>query len=235
MPRRMIDSTIWHNEKFGNLSLGARVLFIGSFSNADDDGRLKASPRFLRALVFPYDPDITIEQVKEWRDELSQDSLVGIYTNDNHEYMVLMGWYEHQSIRKDRYHDSVLPPPPDNLLASIGLPPDNQPSDSGCLSIVESSIGKDSIEKSSSSIPNIFSLYEANIAMLTPISSTELQSMEQDYPEAWIKEAIQIAVNRNKRNLGYIRGILRRWDENGKDSGAKKEVVRPRTMVYRED
>ncbi len=45
MPRRLITSEIFLNEKFGQLCDGGRIFFIGCFSNADDEGRLTIQDR----------------------------------------------------------------------------------------------------------------------------------------------------------------------------------------------
>jgi len=88
MPRRrMIDPQIWRNEKVGNLSDAGRLLFIGIFSQADDDGRLKASPRFLMANIFPYDKNKTENDIRYLRDQCTQLGLIRLYTrqpNNNH-------------------------------------------------------------------------------------------------------------------------------------------------------
>jgi len=66
---------------------------------------------------------------------------------------------------------------------------------------------------------NIFSLYENNIGTITPILADQLRQAETDYPWIWIEEAFDIAVNQNARNWAYISAILRRWTDEGKDSG----------------
>ncbi len=63
--------------------------------------------------------------------------------------------------------------------------------------------------------PNIFRLYEENIGPLTPLMADALKEAEQTYPAGWIAEAIQIAVERNKRNWKYAEAILKRWKEEG--------------------
>jgi len=68
--------------------------------------------------------------------------------------------------------------------------------------------------------PDIFTLYEENIGMLTPLIAEELREAEKLYPETWISDAIKEAVNQNKRKIGYILAILERWSSEGKDSGA---------------
>jgi len=70
--------------------------------------------------------------------------------------------------------------------------------------------------------PNIFSLYEQNIGMLTPIIADELREAEKLYPEEWIKDAIKEAVNQNKRNWRYIVAILERWNTEGKSDGTHR-------------
>ncbi len=70
--------------------------------------------------------------------------------------------------------------------------------------------------------PDIFTLYEQNIGMLTPMIAEELREAEKLYPETWISDAIKEAVFRNKRNIRYIIKILERWSSEGRDSGAHR-------------
>ena len=67
--------------------------------------------------------------------------------------------------------------------------------------------------------PNIFSLYEANIGIITPLIGEELKDAELQYPEAWVEEAFREAVTGNKRSWRYIEAILKRWKTDGKDDG----------------
>jgi DnaD/phage-associated family protein len=67
--------------------------------------------------------------------------------------------------------------------------------------------------------PNIYSLYEQNIGMLSPIIAEELGEAEKTYPAAWIEDAFREAVDLNKRNWRYISRILERWTAEGKDDG----------------
>jgi DNA replication protein len=67
--------------------------------------------------------------------------------------------------------------------------------------------------------PDIFTLYEQNIGMLTPMIADELREAEKLYPESWIKDAIKEAVSLNKRNIRYIVRILEHWSAEGKVDG----------------
>ena len=67
--------------------------------------------------------------------------------------------------------------------------------------------------------PDIFTLYEQNVGMLTPMIADELREAEKLYPENWIQDAIKEAVSQNKRNWRYITRILERWSAEGKSDG----------------
>ncbi len=82
--------------------------------------------------------------------------------------------------------------------------------------------------------PNIFALYEQNIGPLTPLISDQLKDAEQEYPSAWIEEAIQIAVARNKRSWKYVEAILKRWQAEGKDSGQSQRPSQANRYRYLE-
>jgi DNA replication protein len=68
-------------------------------------------------------------------------------------------------------------------------------------------------------LSDIFSLYEQNIGILTPIIAEELQDAEKRYPADWIESAFKEAVTLNKRSWRYIAHILERWSVEGKDDG----------------
>jgi DNA replication protein len=74
-------------------------------------------------------------------------------------------------------------------------------------------------ESQPAKISDIFSLYEQNIGILTPIIAEELQEAERLYPVDWIESAFKEAVALNKRNWKYVARILERWAVEGKDDG----------------
>jgi DNA replication protein len=74
----------------------------------------------------------------------------------------------------------------------------------------------------SESQPNIYTLYEENIGLLTPMIAEELKEAEKLYPEQWIRDAFKEAVKANKRSWRYIASILERWANEGKSDGAHR-------------
>jgi len=82
------------------------------------------------------------------------------------------------------------------------------------------------VESSQSATVNIFTLYEQNIGIITPMIAEELKEAEKTYPLQWIEEAFKEAVTLNKRSWKYIARILERWASEGKDSGEYKRDIK---------
>ena len=81
--------------------------------------------------------------------------------------------------------------------------------------------------------PNIFTLYEENIGMLTPMIADELREAEKLYPGDWISDAIKEAVSLNKRNWRYIARILENWSTKGRgDEKHKRDPGRTDPNKY---
>ncbi len=72
--------------------------------------------------------------------------------------------------------------------------------------------------------PNVFTLYEQNIGMLTPLIAEELREAEHTYPPEWVEEAFREAVSLNKRSWKYIRAILERWHSEGKGDQERRST-----------
>jgi DnaD/phage-associated family protein len=68
-------------------------------------------------------------------------------------------------------------------------------------------------------LPDIFTLYEQNIGLITPLVADELKDAQDYYPEDWIRDAIKEAAAVNKRSVRYIRRILEAWHSEGKSNG----------------
>jgi len=71
--------------------------------------------------------------------------------------------------------------------------------------------------------PNVFKLYEENIGPLTPMIADMLKDAEETYTEAWVAEALEIAVKNNVRNWKYVEAILKRWRDQGKYEGKDRQ------------
>jgi len=114
MPRkRMIDPEIWRDTDFATLPLMGKLLFIGIFSHADDEGRLEADPMGLKIKIFPADSQ-DIQEIKSALETLEKRGLVVIYEASGKKFLFIPKWFKHQSVPKP--HPSDLPLPPKELI-----------------------------------------------------------------------------------------------------------------------
>lgn len=128
MAKRMINTSIWRSKQVSNLSIEARLLFVGLITFGDDDGRLNGDPALLRSMVFSRDEKVTVTDVAKWLEEIVTLGLVLKYAANGDDYLVHPHWGTYQTLRADRKKESNVPPPPDGLVAAIVQPTDNQPS-----------------------------------------------------------------------------------------------------------
>jgi DNA replication protein len=124
-----------------------------------------------------------------------------------------------------------------NILLHIALDRNGQRRDYYCLNNEDNRTAIEKIRRGESALPedkiaqilplreqpaDIFSLYEQNVGIITPIIAEELKDAKNHYPEEWIQDAIKEAVNLNKRNWRYIARILEKWSTEGKESGTHR-------------
>lgn len=81
---------------------------------------------------------------------------------------------------------------------------------------------------------NIFSLYEENIGILTPLIAEELREAETEYPFSWIVEAFREAVRMEHRRWRYIQRILENWKAEGRSNGRPARDTQKETPSARQ-
>jgi len=132
--KRMVYAKMFQSEQFGSLSLAARNLFVGCIVNGDSEGRLKAHPAYLRSQIFPYD-NFSDEEIMGMIGEMLRQKIIVFYEKENRKYFFHPNWERYQEIRKDRFKESILPPPDssafiiehlDNQMTTKRQPSDNQ-------------------------------------------------------------------------------------------------------------
>lgn len=89
--------------------------------------------------------------------------------------------------------------------------------------VEESSSAGDSSFDSDPDISNMFNTFEQCGFRLNGYAAERLIEMCEDYTAEWVTEAIKRSADRGIKNLSYIEGILRRWDDNGAIDGKKAE------------
>ena len=87
----------------------------------------------------------------------------------------------------------------------------------------QSKVKESKVKKSSSStggdgLTDVINAYRKNIyPMPSEMDLEKLKAMTADFGSDIVVKAINRAVVRNKRNLAYVHGILKRWQANGYD------------------
>lgn len=105
--KRMIDPNIWQSEDFSKLSTLAKLVFIGLFSLADDEGRGRCNPVYLKSTLFPYEEGIRSADIDKTLSEISSNMSVIFYSCDGSNYYSLYNWNTWQKI--DKPTDSKIP------------------------------------------------------------------------------------------------------------------------------
>lgn len=96
----MISPDIWQSEDFSKLSTLAKIVFIGMFSNADDEGRGRGKAVYLKSVIFPYDEDIRVADVDKTLSEISSNMSVIFYSHNENVYYELTNWNIWQKVEK---------------------------------------------------------------------------------------------------------------------------------------
>lgn len=81
---------------------------------------------------------------------------------------------------------------------------------------------------------NIFKLYTSNIGIITPMMGEKLKDAETEYPQEWIKDAFEIAVDNNARKWSYVQAVLEGWKSNGRDWSPVKTQEKPEYLTTEE-
>jgi len=121
MPRaRMIKPEFWLDEGLAQLPHSARLLYIGLWNFADDNGNIEAGERRIKAQVFPYE-DTPLADVQEALRALAGGGWLQPYTVDGHDFYHIPNFPKHQVINHPSKFGCPLPPQPSGTT-TVALP-----------------------------------------------------------------------------------------------------------------
>jgi hypothetical protein len=106
---RTIKPVFWHDELVGAMPSTARLTFIGLFSLADDEGRMRGSAAYVRSQVFTYDEETSTADVERALLQLHNARRIRIYGDGVQRYVEVVNFLKHQRI--DKPQPSQLPSP----------------------------------------------------------------------------------------------------------------------------
>jgi len=107
---RTIKPAFFTSEDVAEVTIPARLLFIGLWTEADKLGRLEYRPKQIKARLFPHD----VLQLEPLLDELEAAGLIQVYADADglHTYIAIPTWERHQRVHP-KEPDSTCPTPPD--------------------------------------------------------------------------------------------------------------------------
>lgn len=80
------------------------------------------------------------------------------------------------------------------------------------------------------SIKDFSDLYQKNIGMINGLIGEWLIEVSETIPVDLFKRALEIATERNKCNMGYVKGILKQWNDNNIKSIEELEAFKLQTQ-----
>ncbi len=108
--KRMISPSIWGSLSFSKLSDFAKLVFIGLFSNADDEGKGCADVSMIKSTLFPRDKQRRLTDIENALSEIAQNMSIKFYEIEGDSYYILTAWQKWQTI--NRPTPSIIPNPP---------------------------------------------------------------------------------------------------------------------------
>ncbi len=126
MPRiRYLKPEFFSDEDLGSLPFQTRLTFEGLWCFADKAGRLEYRPKYLKAMIFPYD-NIKIEKEIESlaNGKNNGNPFIQLYNIENRQYIQIIQWNRHQRPHHTE-KESEIPPAP-LLIKEKGMGKGNQ-------------------------------------------------------------------------------------------------------------
>ena len=222
--KRMIDPNIWQSEDFGKLSTLAKIVFIGLFSLADDEGRGRCNPVYLKSTLFPYEENIRSADIDKTLSEISSNMSVILYSYNGSSYYSLLSWDTFQKI--DKPSQSKIPEYDENTMNLLFG--DNSANDS--RKVVERSTPNKNIKEDNKNkkedkrnrIVEIYNTYCVNLPQVQKITDKRNKSIdnflkeftEEQFEEICIKANIsEFLIGNNDRNWKADFDFLMRTDK----------------------
>jgi hypothetical protein len=96
---RTIKPTFWTDDKVTSVCRDARLLFVGIWNFAGDDGLIEDKPRQIKMQVFPGDDDLSADDVARLIDVLVAEGLLDRYdAPDSTVHLHVHHWVRHQRV-----------------------------------------------------------------------------------------------------------------------------------------
>lgn len=113
---RVIKPEFWTDEKIGEIPRDSKLLFIGLWCLSDDYGVVRASEKYIKGQLFPYD-DCQASEIKDWLLVLEKNGMIIKFESNNESYYYIRTFRDHQKIHNPS--KTRNPEPPKDFLGKI--------------------------------------------------------------------------------------------------------------------
>ncbi len=108
---RAIKPGFFSNEDLADLDAYTRLFWIGMWTHSDRNGVIEYRPRRLKAIIFPYNEEITGTTAAEMTAELHDNGFVTVFQKDGAIWIHHTEWSKHQKPHHTEKHfGNPLPP-----------------------------------------------------------------------------------------------------------------------------
>jgi hypothetical protein len=225
--KRQIDPSIWTSDDFMDLEdPWVMLLWIGLISNADDEGRMRASPRHIKAVIFPA-IDHTLDNIRAWRDKIAAQGLITIYEVEGKEYLHIPNFTKYQYMTK-RTPSQLPEPPVNNQLITSHQPVISIGNGNGIGNDNDNTLSPVNNQPSKSPPGTAQRLYEETLKKL-PSSVEDAQTLaylDEDFTPEQLWEGIRRCARqpKHKHTLSYWAGILENMRRNNEQPAPKSSA-----------
>jgi hypothetical protein len=225
---RYIKPQFFLNEDLGTIHKLARYLYIGLWCLSDDRGVFEWKPARIRIQIFPYDTDISTENINDWLKSLIELGDIVQFTEHGNDYGYCVNFSKHQLINNpskwtfteklpDGYDDTPI------LPESYHSPMTALPLGSRDIGSREKGVGK---KEESELSPNKKSYGEFNNVLLT---DDQYEKLVTKFGKVPADEKIAIASEKFKAHGYHYKdhyAVILGWARTDKAQG-KTNVGNP--------
>ena len=164
--------------------------------------------------------DLSEQQVRTALDKLEKSKVISKKTTNKYTVVKVLKFCIYQGVENNEQ-------PTNNQQITNEQPTNNQqittPKEVKTNRLKEDN--SSSYNGARANINNAIKLYEENIGVLSPVAVDELKDILETHTSELLELAIAEAVKANARNIKYIRGVLRNWDNAGVKTVADAQLA----------
>lgn len=204
---RTIKPEFWTDDALTECSLSARLLFIGTWNFADDNGNLERSAKQLKVKIFPADC-VDVEPLVQ---ELIKQKLLVEYSAGGKKYLHIRTFKDHQVINRP---SKTALPLYDHSLNTHGVITE----DSGTEGKGREGKGIGEEEEQPLRVSEISAMYQkyAGVNVTSGGLVTVLQDLAKNYSRTAITEAFEAAASRQDiTSRGFLNWCRKRLERGG--------------------